>query len=675
MNTLYLASFGDFVERIGEFCELIYSKALALPMIICLLGTGVLLTFRNKFKQVTKFPTAFKSTFGPTFKSIGASLKDYKFPLEKRMDVRDEKKAAENAVGVKSVSPFEAFSTAIAGTIGTGNVVGVTTAMVLGGPGAVFWMWISAFFGMMTSFAEKTLGVYFRKKTDDGKGLHGGPMFYIQNGLKCKWLAIVFCVGCVLASISMNMVQASTISATMNQGFNIPKWVTGIVVAVIIGLVILGGISRIGKVASYIVPFMAIYFVAMTLIIICMHIKQVPEAFGMIFKYAFNFKAGAGGLAGYGIALSMRQGFAKGVFSNEAGLGSSVIAHSASDTTEPVRQGMWGIVEVFVVTMVICTLTALVNLTTGVLDGIYEGASSSAADGAIIAQSAFSRALGVVGKVSYSIILPLFAFTTILSWSYYGEESMQFMLGKKSVIFFKMFYVGIIMLGSVITSNLAFQVADIFNFLMCIPNLVCLVGLSGLTVSIIQNYFQRKAGLNVEPMLSAYPEDNAELKKKLEDEERVKKQLAKDYEFIYEKPVVKRSIDDKLLTENAARVVIFTMLTFGVYGWIYIYNMIKWLAYERNDDCDIVLRFLSTFIPFYHVYWAFRAAVKIEKIAKSYGITELRYISSPLLFVYITNPLVGFAYLVNYMNRLYRDTKKIKQQREEEEAGQAAQNA
>lgn len=148
---------------------------------------------------------------------------------------------------------------------------------------------------------------------------------------------------------------------------------------------------------------------------------------------------------------------------------------------------------------------------------------------------------------------------------------------------------------------------------MCIPNLVCLVGLSGLTVSIIQNYFQRKAGLNVEPMLSAYPEDNAELKKKLEDEERIKKQLAKDYEFIYEKPVVKRSIDDKLLTENAARVVIFTMLTFGVYGWIYIYNMIKWLAYERNDDCDIVLRFLSTFIPFYHVYWAFRAAVKIEK--------------------------------------------------------------
>lgn len=186
MNTLYLASFGDFVERIGELCELIYSKALALPMIVCLLGTGVLLTFRNKFKQVTKFPTAFKSTFGPTFKRIGASLKDYKFPLEKRMDVRDEKKAAESAVGVKSVSPFEAFSTAIAGTIGTGNVVGVTTAMVLGGPGAVFWMWISAFFGMMTSFAEKTLGVYFRKKPTTEKACTAARCSIFRTGLNAN---------------------------------------------------------------------------------------------------------------------------------------------------------------------------------------------------------------------------------------------------------------------------------------------------------------------------------------------------------------------------------------------------------------------------------------------------------------------------------------------------------
>ncbi len=665
MELLICGGFGEFVSDLGKLCETIYSKALSLPMIIALLGTGLLLTFRGGFKQVTKFPTAFKSTFGPTFKSLGASLKDYKLPLESRMDVQDRKKAAAEAAGVKSVSPFEAFSTAIAGTIGTGNVVGVTTAMVLGGPGAVFWMWISAFFGMMTSFAEKTLGVYFRKKTDDGKGVHGGPMFYIRNGLKCKWLAVVFCVGCILAAISMNMVQSSTIASTMKEGFNIPQWVTGLVVALVIGLVILGGISRIGKVASYIVPFMAIYFVLMTLVIIFMNVKAVPQAFALIFKCAFNFKAGAGGLAGYGIAVSMRQGFSKGVFSNEAGLGSSVIAHSASDTTEPVKQGMWGIVEVFIVTMVICTLTALVNLTTGVLDGVYMG-SSSVTDGAVLAQTAFSQALGAVGKVSYSIILPLFAFTTILSWSYYGEESVQYMFGKKSVVVFKVVYVAIIMLGSVITSTLAFQVADIFNFVMCIPNLICLIGLSGLTVRIIKNYFQRMSGLHVEPMLSAYDDFNDELKKKLEDEERSAKQLTEDYQFIYEKPQEKRTIDDKMLSESASRVVLFSMLTLGVYGWIYIYNMIKWLAYERNDDCDIVLRFLSTFIPIYHVYWAFRASVKIEKIAKSYNITELRYISSPLLFVYLTNPLVGFAYLVNYMNRLYKDTKKIKQQNEQQ---------
>ncbi|MDE7215992.1 MAG: amino acid carrier protein, partial [Clostridia bacterium] len=360
-----------------------------IPMVILILGVGIYLTVRNRFTQITKFSYALKMTLGSTFKGV-----------------KDKKEKG------KGVSQFEAFSTAIAGTVGTGNIVGVATAIISGGAGAIFWMWLSAFVGMFTNFAENVLGIYYRKKGKDGE-FRGGPMYYISEGLGWKWLAIIFSVFCMLASFGMNMVQINTIADTLKGGFSIPSWVSGLVVAVVVALIIIGGIKRIGKIASYIIPFMCLGFMLMALIIIFMNIKSVPAAFAQIFKGAFSFRAVGGGVFGYAIMRAMRFGLARGIFSNEAGLGSSVIAHSASDTDEPVRQGLWGIFGVFLDTMIICTLTSLVILTSG---AYVEG--SSELSGAILSQTAFAASLGSFGKVIFSLILPIFAFTTILSWAY-----------------------------------------------------------------------------------------------------------------------------------------------------------------------------------------------------------------------------------------------------------------
>ena len=277
------------------------------PMIILILGVGIYLTVRNRFTQVTKFPYAVKMTMGKTLKGIGKGK-------GKKGD---------------GISQFEAFSTAIAGTVGTGNIVGVATAIISGGPGAVFWMWLSAFVGMFTNFAENVLGIYYRKKGKDGE-YRGGPMYYISEGLGWKWLAILFAIFCMFAAFGMNMVQINTIADTLNGGFKIPKWVSGVVVAIIIALIIIGGIKRIGKITSYIIPFMCVGFMIMAIVIICINIKAIPSALSQIFKNAFSFKSVGGGVLGYAIMRSMRYGLARGIFSNEAGLGSSVIAHSAS---------------------------------------------------------------------------------------------------------------------------------------------------------------------------------------------------------------------------------------------------------------------------------------------------------------------------------------------------------
>ena len=325
----------SIINAIGNGNAVLNDIVWGWPAIVLILGTGLLLTIRSKFLQLRKFGDSFSSTIGKTIKGMSGKK-------EKNKDS-------------KGVSQFEAFAAAISGTVGTGNIIGVTSAIITGGPGAVFWMWVSAFFGMVTNYSENLLGLYYRKRNKNGE-FSGGAFYYIANGMKWKWLGYVAAAFCLFAAIGMSGVQTNKISGTvadsLNMAFNFNnmttvKLVIGIIVAIVTALVIIGGIKRIGRVASILVPFMSVLFITLALIIILMHVTAVPAAFAMIFKYAFGYRAAAGGIFGYAFSQVIRKGMARGVFSNEAGLGSSVIAHSASETREPVKQGLWGIFEVF----------------------------------------------------------------------------------------------------------------------------------------------------------------------------------------------------------------------------------------------------------------------------------------------------------------------------------------
>ena len=473
------------------------------PTIILILATGIFMTVRLRALQVGKFGHMMKVTIIPTVKSIG-------------------KKREKDSVN--SISQFEAFSAAISGTIGTGNIIGVTSAILTGGPGAVFWMWVSALFGMITNYSENVLGLYYRKKDEKGN-FSGGAMYYITYGLGWKWLGYVASVFCAVAAISMSSVQTNKITGTITSAIgNEDTWLKlliGGMVAILIAMIIIGGIKRVGRVAAILVPFMTILFFVMAVIIIAINITALPGAFGMIFKHAFNFGSAAGGIFGYATADIIRKGMARGVFSNEAGLGSSVIAHSASETREPVKQGLWGVFEVFLDTFVVCTLAALVMLTSYDASA-FTGSESDTA----IAIGAFSGTFGTFGTVVFAVILPVFAFTTILAWSYYGEKSVEFLaqrLGERgqkiAVTAFKVLYVVLIVVAAVLTSELVWSISDISNALMSIPNLIAVVGLSGVVIKITANYFKRKAGADIEPMLSAYPEINEEFKADIEKED------------------------------------------------------------------------------------------------------------------------------------------------------------
>ena len=494
------------VEQVNSFLN---SIVWGWPVVILILGTGILLTIRTRFLQVTHFGESLNTTIIPALKSLGR---------RKSKDTR-----------LNSVSQFEAFSTAISGTVGTGNIIGVVSAILTGGPGAVFWMWVSAFFGMVTNYSENVLGLYFRRRDKKGN-LSGGSFYYIANGLKWKWLAYCAAIFCVFAAIGMSGVQTNKISGTLAQTsatfFNVPndtmtKLLIGIVVAAIAAVIIIGGIQRIGKVTSMLVPFMSLLFIILALIAIGMHFSAVPEALGLIFSKAFNFQAVGGGIMGYTFAQVITKGMARGVFSNEAGLGSSVIAHSASETREPVKQGLWGVFEVFFDTFIICTLTALTFLTTFDLNSL-----TGDMEDAKMSMSMFSTNFGDFGTIAFSIILPLFAFTTIIAWSYYGEKAIEFCFGKTSdrtrgiiTTVFKIVYVLLIAVSATIQSDLIWAIDDTFNGLMAVPNLICLVALSGLVAKITKNYFDRKRGKNVEPMLSAYPDMNEEFKQDIMSED------------------------------------------------------------------------------------------------------------------------------------------------------------
>lgn len=517
-----------FIEGLTKIDSTLNGIVWGWPVIILILGTGLLLSIRTGFLQLSKFGDSWRSTIIPVFKSIG----------------KKKEKKKEEIKGENSVTPFQAFSTAISGTVGTGNIVGVTAAILSGGPGAVVWMWICAFFGMVTNYSENVLGLFYRKKDSEGN-LSGGAFYYIKNGLKQKgfwggvttFIAYFAAFVTLFAAVGMSGVQTNKISgafsASLNNLFGIGaddasamriKLIVGIIVGIITAIVIIGGIKRISRVASNIIPFMSLLFIILAIIGIIMNGKNIGGAFGLIFGNAFRFKAAAGGVLGYAFSTVIKKGMARGVFSNEAGLGSSVIAHSASATREPVIQGLWGVFEVFFDTFIICTLTALLFITT-----FYDKLTGTAAetmaalDDSAMAMGMFSENFGAFGTVCYLIILPLFAFTTILAWSYYGEKACEFFFGwaktrkaqKTCVLVFKIIYIAFVVAAAVINSSLVWSVDDTFNGLMALPNLIGVILLSGTVVKITKNYYDRKNGKDVEPMLSAYPELNEEFKSEL----------------------------------------------------------------------------------------------------------------------------------------------------------------
>ncbi|MGN1372951.1 MAG: alanine/glycine:cation symporter family protein, partial [Candidatus Coproplasma sp.] len=412
------------LEVIGAVNSFINDLVWGWPMVILILGTGILLTIRTKFLQVRKFGTSMKQSVGSTFKGIG-------------------KKKGKKTEG--SISPFEAFATAISGTVGTGNIIGVTSAIMTGGPGAVFWMWISAFFGMVTNFSENVLGMYFRKKSPKGD-FAGGAMYYLSEGLPLqaksdkgkkvlgtigKVLGFMAALFCALAAIGMGGTQTNKIASTVTGALpatvdtQLVSLIVGIVLAVVLALVIIGGVKRIGKVCSILVPFMSLLFIIMALVIIFANVTLIGNAFALIFKNVFSFQAAVGGVAGFTFAQIIQKGLARGIFSNEAGLGSSVIAHSASEAREPMKQGFWGIFEVFFDTFIICTLTALLILVSFGND--MEVLYSPTAIDTQVSMLAFENQFGVFGTIVYSIIIPLFGLTTIIAWSYYGEKAVEYL--------------------------------------------------------------------------------------------------------------------------------------------------------------------------------------------------------------------------------------------------------
>ena len=476
------------------------------PALILLAFVGILMTCLTRFFQVSHFAHWVKMTIGAIFKdkNVVGHTKD------------------------KSISQCQSLCTALAATVGTGNIVGVAGAIIVGGPGAVFWMWLIAFFGMMTNYSENVLGIYYRRKNKTGEW-SGGAMYYLRDGLGskkgCKYigkiLAVLFAVFCFIASFGIgNMTQVNSISGNMASVFGVPTWLTGIVILIIGGLVIVGGLKRIASVTEKIVPFMVVIYIVGSLIILVTNISQIGTVFAAIFRGAFAAKSAGGAVVGYGIKLAIEQGMKRGVFSNEAGLGSSVMVHSNSNVSEPVRQGMWGIFEVFADTIIVCTLTAfsilssgLVDLETGVTLTEYNGLALTKAN---LVSTVFSMNFGKIGAAFLAIAIMLFAFSTVLGWSHYGTKACEFLFGEKLTIIYRVIFVIAIFGGAVMGDNLAWELADTFNGMMMLPNLIGVLVLSPLVCKITKNYVDRVLRhKKVKPMLSAFEEIQKEQEQKL----------------------------------------------------------------------------------------------------------------------------------------------------------------
>lgn len=446
------------VEKIASINQVVNGFIWGVPAMICIIGVGLLLSVRTRFIQIRKFGVAMKNTVGKIF---------------------DKTQAKDG-----SMSPFQAVCTALAGTVGTGNIAGVAGAIALGGPGAIFWMWCSAFLGMCTKFSEVTLAIHFREKNSNGEYV-GGPMYYIKNGLSKKWyfLAVLYAVFGVLTVFGTgNATQVNTIVASINSAlmsFHIidgtndkANLIFGIFIAALVAMVLLGGIKRIGQVTEKLVPFMAVLYVILALGVIIMNIEHVPAVFSEIFSGAFSPRAATGGVIG-SMFLSMKKGVSRGIFSNEAGLGTGSIAHACADTDNAVHQGMFGIFEVFMDTIIICTLTGLVILLAA--PGITYGQAA----GAELTISGFTSTYGSWVSIFTAVAMCCFAFSTIIGWGLYGSRCIEFLGGEKLVRPFLVIYSFVSIVGATINLGLLWDIADTFNGLMAVPNLIALLMLSG----------------------------------------------------------------------------------------------------------------------------------------------------------------------------------------------------
>lgn len=457
------------LETIKSINDVINGLVWGVPAMVCIIGVGILLSVRTGFIQFRKFPYAMKVTLGKIFKKSEA--------------------------GEGSITPFQAVCTALAATVGTGNIAGVAGAIAIGGPGAVFWMWISALLGMCTKFAEVTLAVHFRERNEHGDYV-GGPMYYIKNGLSKKWhfLAVLYAAFAVLTVFGTgNATQVNTITTAINSAllnYNVinestqgmVSLIIGIVITVVVGMVLLGGIKRIARVTEKLVPFMAVLYVILGIGVIVLNVEKVPSVFYSIFYGAFNPSAITGGVVG-SLFVSMQKGVSRGIFSNEAGLGTGSIAHATADTKDPVEQGVFGIFEVFADTIVICTLTALTILCSGVT------VNYGVAAGAELTISGFTATYGSWVSIFTAVAMCCFAFSTILGWGLYGARCMEFLGSAKFIKPFMVVYSLMGIVGATMDLGLLWSIADTFNGLMAIPNLIALFLLSGTVVKLVKEKF------------------------------------------------------------------------------------------------------------------------------------------------------------------------------------------
>jgi len=503
----------NFLSQVAAVNDVINSFAWGWFAIVLLLGTGVVCSVVTKFFQFSHIKHWWSKTIATVF----------------HKDTHDKSQ-------VGAVSQFQALCTALAATIGTGNIAGVAAAICVGGPGAVFWMWIAALLGMMTNYSENILGIYFRRRNSEGEW-SGGPMYYLKDGLGSykgmktvgNVLAVIFACFAILASFGIgNLGQINKITLNMESAFfsglvvptvagvSIVRWFIGVLLMVIGGFIILGGLQRIASVAERVVPFMAIVYVIGALIIMCCHISRIGAMFAAIFKFALGAKAVAGGAAGTALSLAIKNGCKRGIFSNEAGLGSSVMVHSNSNVKEPVKQGLWGIFEVFADTIVVCTMTAIVCLSSGYID-LSTGAPVGEVDSATLVAKAFGGIFGKPGEWFIAIAVLLFAFTTVMGWSHYGSKAVEYLAGVKGAKIYRVIFVIMIISGALLDNSLAWDISDTFNGLMMIPNLIGVLSLTPLVYKITKNYVDRKIKpqsddvVTIEPMLSFDPEIQAQM--------------------------------------------------------------------------------------------------------------------------------------------------------------------